>query len=90
MPEMPVSILLALFVGGSLAVYFLVRPLQVFSNKQWLISHGFIIFGLGSILGWLWFNRNQFEQITMLMGGIWTVAVGLCFVVGGLYRNKEG
>ena len=86
---MPISISLALIVGMSVAVYFLVRPLQVFSNKQWLISHGFMLVGLGLILGWLWFNRDQFEQITMLMGGIWTVAGGLCFVVGYALTKKK-
>ena len=85
---MPISISLALIVGMSVAVYFLVRPLQVFSNKQWLISHGFMLIGLGLILGWLWFNRDQFEQITMLMGGIWAVAGGLCFVMGYAVRRR--
>ena len=86
---MPISITLILIVGLSIVVYFSLRPLQFFSNKQWLISHSFIVIGLGLILGWLWFNRNQFEQITMLMGGIWTLAGGLCFVVGYIIRRKN-
>ena len=86
---MPISILLVLIVGITIATYFFLRPLQAFSNKQWLISHGFMLFGLGSILGWLWFNRDQFEQITMLMGAIWSVAGGLCFVMGYTLRRKS-
>ena len=86
--KMPISIFLTLVVGHSVAVYFLIRPLQVFSSKQWLISHSFMLVGLGLILGWLWFNRDQFEQITMLMGGIWTVAGGLCFVMGYAVRRR--
>ena len=85
---MSISITLALMLGGSLAVYFLVRPLQFFSNKQWLISHAFIVTGLGLILGWLWINRAQYEQVTMLMGGIWTVAGGLCFIMGYTVKRK--
>jgi hypothetical protein len=88
---MPISILLALIVGISVAEYFLLRPLQVFSDNQFLISHGFILVGLGFILGWLWLNQGQFEHITMLMGGIWTVAGGLCFVVVyAVRRMKKG
>jgi uncharacterized membrane protein YphA (DoxX/SURF4 family) len=86
--KMPVSVFLTLVVGISVAVYFLIGPLQVFSSKQWLISHSFMLVGLGLILGWLWFNRDQFEQITMLMGGIWTVAGGLCFVMGYAVRRR--
>jgi uncharacterized membrane protein YphA (DoxX/SURF4 family) len=86
--KMPVSVFLTLVVGLSVVVYFLIRPLQVFSSKQWLISHSFMLVGLGFILGWLWFNRDQFEQITMLMGGIWTVAGGLCFVMGYAVRRR--
>jgi hypothetical protein len=85
---MPISILLALIVGMSVAMYFYLRPLQVFSNKQWLISHGFMLVGLGLILGWLWFNRDQFEGVTMLMGGIWTVAGGLCFAMIYAVRRR--
>ena len=85
---MPVSILLALLVGISVAMYFYLRPLQVFSNKQWLISHGLMLVGLGLILGWLWFNRDQFEEITMLMGGIWTADGGLCFAMIYAVRSR--
>ena len=88
MPTMPILILLALIVGISVAVYLFLRPLQVFSNKQWLISHGLLLVGLGLISGWLWFNQGQFERITMLMGGIWTLAGGLCFVMGYAVRGR--
>ncbi len=88
---MDIWTLLAAIVVISVAVYFLVRPLQVFSSKQWLISHGFIVVGLGFITGWFWLNRDQFldfDGITMLVGGIWTVAGGLCFMMAYLQRRK--
>ena len=87
---MPIpAALLALVIGISAAMYFYLRPLEVFSRKEWLISHGFIIAGLVLILGWLWFNRGQFEEITMLMGGSWTVAGGLCFAVVYVVRKLK-
>lgn len=86
---MPISILLALIIGLSVAMLFYLRPLKVFSKKEWLISHGVMFVGLGLILGWLWFNRDQFGEITMLMGGIWTVAGGLCFVVIYALRRRS-
>ena len=85
---MPLSIFLILVIGLSVAIYFLIRPLRVFSTRQWLISHGFLLIGLVLILGWIWLNRGQSEQITMLMGGIWTLAGGSCFVVGTIVRRR--
>ena len=87
---MPISVLIALIIGLGVAMYFLVRPLQVLSKREWLISHGFIIVGLLLILGWLWLNRSQFRQITMLMGGIWTLFGGFCFVVTYVLRRLQG
>jgi len=86
---MPISVLIALIIGLSVALYFLVRPLQVLSKREWLISHGFIIVGLALILGWLWFNKGQFWEITMLMGGIWTLFGGFCFVVSYALRRLK-
>ncbi len=86
---MPISVLIALIIGLSVALYFLVRPLQVLSKKEWLISHGFIIVGLALILGWLWFNKGQFREITMLMGGIWTLFGGFCFVASHALRRLK-
>jgi len=86
---MPISVLLALIAGISCASYFFLRPLQCFSNKAWLISHGVIFASLGFILGWLWLNRSAFEHITMLMGGIWTLTSGLCFVMVYALRKHD-
>jgi hypothetical protein len=85
---MALLILLALIVVITAVVYYFLKPLQVFSNKQFLISHGFIVVGLGFICGWLWLNQGQLQQITMLLGGIWTLAGGLCFVTGFALRRK--
>ena len=87
---MPISVLIALIIGLSVALYFLQRPLRVLSKREWLISHGFIIVGLLLILGWLWLNRSQFRQITMLMGGIWTLFGGFCFVGAYVLRRLKG
>lgn len=86
---MSISITLVLMIGLSVVVYFLVRPLQVFRKKEWFVSHSFLTIGLGLILGWLWVNRSQYEEITMLMGGIWTFAGGICFVAGYTLKRKK-
>ena len=86
---MPVYVLIILIVVISIAVYFLLRPLQVLSKRECLISHIFIIVGLALILGWLWFNRDQFQEITMLMGGIWTLFGGFCFVATYVLRRLK-
>ncbi len=87
---MPISVLIVLMVGLSVAMYFLQRPLQILSKREWLISHAFIIIGLLLILGWLWLNQDQFQKITMLMGGIWTLFGGFCFVVTYVSRRLKG
>ena len=84
----PLVVLLSLLVGISVAMYFYLRPLQFFSNKEWLISHGFMFIGLGLVLGWLWFNWGPSGEIIMLMGGIWTLAGGLCFVAVYAVRGR--
>ena len=68
-------------------VYFCIRPLQVLTQKQWLVSHAFIVIGLLLLTGYLLFNQNMSREITMLAGGIWTVAGGLCFVATFLSRR---
>ncbi len=87
---MPISVLIAFIIGLSVAMYFFLRPLQVLSKREWLIGHGFIFISLALILGWLWLNRGQFQEITMLMGGIWTLFGGLCFVVIYVSRRLKG
>lgn len=84
---MPLIVLIALIVGITAAVYFVLRPLKVLSQREFLISHAFIVIGLLLILGWLWFNRSQFGDVVMLMGGIWTVFGGLCFA--GVYALRR-
>ncbi len=83
----------AIIATISVAAYFFVRPLQVFSNKQWLVSHIFIIGGLSFLTGWLWLNSDQFanfDGIGMLVGGMWSMAGGLCFMTAYALRNRAG
>ena len=87
---MPISVLIALIVGLTTAMYFVLRPLKIFSAREFLISHGFIVVGLLIVLGWLWLNRDQLREITMIMGGIWTVFGGLCFVAVYVLRASKG
>jgi threonine/homoserine efflux transporter RhtA len=87
---MPISVLIAFIIGISVAMYFFLRPLQVLSKREWLISHGFIFISLALILGWLWLNRGQSQESTMLMGGIWTLFGGFCFVVIYVSRRLKG
>ena len=87
--EMPVSVLVALIAGLTLAMYFVLRPLKIFSTKEFLISHGYIVVGLLIILGWLWLNGDQFREATMIMGGMWTVFGGLCCVAVYVVRASR-
>jgi hypothetical protein len=86
---MPIVVLVALIIGLTLAMYLFLRPLKVLSKKEFLISHGFIIAGLFVILGWLWLNLPEYEA-TMIMGGIWTLFGGLCFVSVYISRKFRG
>ena len=87
---MPISVLIALIIGMTVAMCLYLRPLQVFSRKEWLLSHGFIVVGLLLILGWLWMNGGRFGEITMLMGGIWTLSGGFCLVAVYVVRRPRG
>jgi hypothetical protein len=87
---MPLSILSALIVGLTLVIYFMLRPLRVLSKKEFITSHGFIIVGLLIIIGWLWSNRDQLLEATMIMGGIWTLFGGLCFAAVYALRRLKG
>jgi hypothetical protein len=87
--EMPTTVLIALVAGISAAVFFMLRPLKILSKQQFFISHGFIIIGLLIVLGWVWLNRDQFREATMIMGGIWTLFGGLCFVTVYVLRRPQ-
>ncbi len=83
--SLPVS--LGLIIVISLASYFYLRPLRFFSGKEWLISHSVILVALSLILVWLWLNRAQFNEIPLLMAGIWGITGGVCFVVVFIVRR---
>ena len=85
--EMPLWMLIALIVVISIVIYFLLRPLEVLSSKEWAITHGFIIAGLVLISIWLWLNRGDYREMAMFIGGIWAVFGGLCFV--GTYATRK-
>lgn len=87
---MPISVLLILIIGISLAAYLYLRPLQFLTNNEWLISHSVLIIALTFVLGSLWLNRDQFTQVTFLMAGIWGFAGGVCFVVVFIVRRLPG
>jgi hypothetical protein len=84
---MPLAVLIILIVVLSIISYFFLRPLQVLSKKEFLISHSLIAIGLLLLLGWLWLNKDQFTEVTMLMGGIWTLFGGLCFATTFIVRR---
>jgi hypothetical protein len=86
---MPIVVLVVLIIGLTLAMFLFLRPLKVLAKKEFLISHGFIIAGLFVILGWLWLNLPEYEA-TMIMGGIWTLFGGLCFVSVYISRKFRG
>jgi hypothetical protein len=86
---MPLAVLVILVVVLSILSYFFLRPLQVLSKKEFLISHSLIAIGLLLLLGWLWLNKDQFAEVTMLMGGIWTLFGGLCFATTYILRRMN-
>ena len=77
--EMPLWVLAGLVVIVSTTIYFLLRPLKVLNGKEWAISHGFIIAGLLLASVWLWLNRRDYVEMSMRIGGLWTIFGGLCF-----------
>jgi len=85
---MPFWLLLLLIVGLSVAMYFFLRPVLVLTRSQWLISHIFIWVGLWLIMGHiLLMNIDNTQQVSMLLGGIWTLAGGLCFAIVFIVRR---
>lgn len=79
--EMPLWMLLGLIVIIIVAIYFLLRPLKLLNSKELAISHGFIIIGLILVSVWLWLNQKDYSQMSMLIGGLWTISGGICFAV---------
>ena len=85
---MPLWMLILLMVGLSIVIFFVQRPLQVFTSSEWLVSHLFIWIGLLLIMGYiLLMNLETVTQVTMVLGGIWTLAGGGCFIVTYAIRH---
>jgi len=85
--EMPVWMLIGLIVIISIVIYFLLRPLKVLRGREWAISHVFVIIGLVMISAWLWLNKGNHLQMSMLIGGLWTISGGTCFAVTYVLRK---
>jgi len=87
---MPLWMLILLVIGLSIVIFFVQRPLQVLPQSQWLISHLFIWIGLWLIMGYILLrNLETINQVTMVVGGIWTLAGGGCFVVTYIIRQMK-
>ncbi len=86
---MPLSVLIALIAALTIAMYFVLRPLKILNAKEFAISHGFIVVGLLILIGWVWLNRGEFLEATMIMGGIWTLFGGLCLATVYVVRKKN-
>ena len=86
--EMPLWVLIALIVAVTAAIYFLLRPLRVLGGKEFVVSHGFITIGLILISVWLWLNRGDYQQMAMVIGGMWTAFGGLCFMAVYVLRKS--
>jgi len=80
---LPLWMSILLIVGLSVVIFFIIRPLKVLTSAQWITSHLFLWLGLWIIMGYvLLTNLENTDRAGMLMGGIWTLAGGMCFVVG--------
>ena len=87
---MPFWMLILLIVGLSIAIFLVQRPLQVLTQSQWIISHLFLWIGLWLIMGYILLtNIENIEQVSMVVGGIWTLAGGVCFVVAYIIRQMK-
>lgn len=87
---MPLWMLLLLIIGLSVIMYFYLRPVKVLTQSQWIISHLFIWIGLWLIMGHiLLMNTEHPEQVSMLLGGIWTLAGGVCFAAVFVSRRLK-
>jgi len=60
--------------------------MKVFTKKEWAISHLFIISGLFFLSLGIWLN---FEKPWPLIGGLWTLMGGLCFVTAFALRHLK-
>jgi uncharacterized membrane protein HdeD (DUF308 family) len=87
--EMPLWMLIVLIVAITVAMYFLLRPLKILNSMELVISHAFIIIGMILISVWLWPNRGNQEQTSMLIGGLWTLIGGICLVVTYIMRKRK-
>ncbi|MEZ4519851.1 MAG: hypothetical protein R3C44_24480 [Chloroflexota bacterium] len=66
------------------------RPVQVLTQNQWLISHLFIWIGLGLVMGHIaLLHTDDLREVSMLLGGIWTLAGGICFAVVYIVRQMK-
>ena len=87
---MPFWLVLVLIVGLSAAIYFVLRPVQVLTRTEFIISHLFIVVGLWLIMGHiLLMNADHVEDVSMVVGGIWTLAGGVCFAVVYVSRRLK-
>ena len=58
----------------------------ILSRKEWVISHGFIFFGLICISIVIWLNYDP-PISNLLIFGLWFLFGGICYVVSYLARN---
>lgn len=85
---MPLWVLVLMIVGITTAMFFYLGPLQVLTRQQFIVSHLFIIAGVLIVIGYLLLqNLDQPSEVTMIMGGIWTLAGGICF--GVVYVSRQ-
>lgn len=85
---MPLWVLILMIVGITTAMFFYLRPLQVLTKQQFVVSHIFIVTGMLLVIGYLLFqNLENIRDVTMIMGGLWTLAGGVCF--GAVYVSRQ-
>ena len=80
---MPFWVPCLLVVALTVLSWRVLRPLRLLAPRQFLLSHGMIWTGLWRLRGSV-INRAggaPLADLTILMGGLWTLGGGVCFAV---------
>ncbi|SEP96751.1 hypothetical protein [Thalassovita taeanensis] len=86
---MTIWLLIALIVGLTAAMAVYLGPLRLLRRREFWLSHLVMWLGLWLIWGFVvtLYPDRPLAELTMLMGGFWTLGGGICFAV--LYVSRR-